>query len=66
MAPDRFYTWFVQGQCEHELGLDRQATVSYERCLELSPRHLEASRKLAEITNQGWSLSKGLRRLIGR
>jgi tetratricopeptide (TPR) repeat protein len=66
MAPDRFYTWFVQGQCEHELGLDRQAKVSYERCLELSPRHVDASRKLAEVTNQGWSLSKGLRRLIGR
>ena len=65
-APDSFYAWFVQGQCEQALGFDRQAKISYERCLELSPRHVEASRKLAELANQGWSLSKGLRRLIGR
>ena len=65
-APDRFYTWFIQGQCEQALGFDRQAKLSYERCLELSPRHVEASHKLAEVANQGWSLSKGLRRLIGR
>jgi tetratricopeptide (TPR) repeat protein len=65
-APDRFYTWFIQGQCEQALGFDRQARQSYERCLELSPRHVEANHKLAEVTNPGWSLSKGLRRLIGR
>jgi tetratricopeptide (TPR) repeat protein len=65
-APDRFYTWFIQGQCEQELGFDRQSKLSYERCLELSPRHIEASHKLAQVANPGWSLSKGLRRLIGR
>jgi tetratricopeptide (TPR) repeat protein len=65
-APDSFYAWFVRGQCEQAVGFDRPAKVSYERCLELSPRHVEASRKLAELENQGWSLSKGLRRLIGR
>jgi tetratricopeptide (TPR) repeat protein len=66
IAPDRFYSWFIQGQCEQTLGFDRQAKLSYERCLELSPRHIEANHKLAEIANQGWSLSKKLRRLIGR
>jgi tetratricopeptide (TPR) repeat protein len=65
-APDRFYTWFIQGQCEQALGLDRQARLSYERCLELSPRHIDASHRLAAVANPGWSLSKGLRRLIGR
>jgi tetratricopeptide (TPR) repeat protein len=65
-ASDRFYAWLIQGQCEQTLGFDRQAKSSYERCLELSPRHVEANHKLAEVTNPGWSLSKGLRRLIGR
>jgi len=65
-APDSFYAWFVRGQCEQAVGFDGPAKISYGRCLELSPRHVEASRKLAEIENQGWSLSKGLRRLIGR
>jgi tetratricopeptide (TPR) repeat protein len=66
MSPQSFYAWFVQGQCEQALGFDRQAGDSYRRVLELSPRHVDANRKLAEIANQGWSLSKGLRRLIGR
>jgi len=66
MSPQSFYAWFVQGQCEQTLGFDRQAEDSYGRVLELSPRHVDASRELAEIANQGWSLSKGLRRLIGR
>ena len=61
-----FYAWFVQGQCEQALGFDRQAENSYRRVLELSPRHVDANRKLAELANQAWSLSKGLRRLIGR
>lgn len=65
-APDRFYTWLIQGECEQALGFDRQAKQSYERCLELSPRHIEANHKLAAITNQGWSLKRGLKRLIGR
>jgi tetratricopeptide (TPR) repeat protein len=65
-APDSFYAWFVRGQCEQAVGFERPARISYERCLELSPRHVEASRKLAELDNQGWSLSKRLRRLIGR
>jgi tetratricopeptide (TPR) repeat protein len=66
IAPDRFYAWLIQGQCEQALGFDRQAKISYERCLELSPRHVEANHKLAEVTNPGWSLKKGLKRLIGR
>jgi hypothetical protein len=65
-APESFYAWFILGQCEQALGFDRQSKVSYERCLELSPCHIKASRKLNEIDNQGWSLSRGLRRLIGR
>jgi tetratricopeptide (TPR) repeat protein len=65
-APDRFYCWYVQGCCEQELSLDRQAAQSFKRCLELSPRHVEASRHLEELTNQPWSLTRSLRRLLGR
>ncbi|MGP0067802.1 MAG: tetratricopeptide repeat protein [Isosphaeraceae bacterium] len=65
-APEGFYAWFVRGRCEQAVGFDRAAKASYERCLELSPRHVEAGRKIAELENQGWSLSRGLRRLIGR
>jgi tetratricopeptide (TPR) repeat protein len=65
-APDRFYAWFIQGQCEQALGFDRQAKLCYERCLELSPRHIEANHKLAEVARESWSLSTRLRRLIGR
>jgi tetratricopeptide (TPR) repeat protein len=63
-APDKFYAWFIQGQCEQALGFDRQAKLCYERVLELSPRHIEANHKLAEVANP--SLSRRLRRLIGR
>lgn len=66
MSPQSFYAWFVQGECEQALGFDRQAETSFQRVLELSPRHVDASRKLGELTNQGWSLKRGLRRLIGR
>jgi tetratricopeptide (TPR) repeat protein len=65
-SPGSFYAWLVQGDCERATGLDRQARTSYERCLELSPRHQDASRKLAELDNRGWSLPRGVRRLIGR
>ncbi len=65
-SPGSFYAWMIQGDCERATGLDRQAKHSYERCLELSPRHQDASRKLAAIENQGWSLARGVRRRIGR
>jgi tetratricopeptide (TPR) repeat protein len=65
-GPQSAFAWYTQGRCEQELGFDRQAEKSYGRCRELLPGHVEAGRKLAEIANQGWSLSRGLRRLIGR
>lgn len=64
--PGSDYAWYTQGTCERKLNLDRQAETSYLRCRELSPGHVEAGRRLSEIANQGWSLSKSLRRLIGR
>jgi tetratricopeptide (TPR) repeat protein len=65
-APQSFYCWFVQGRCEQELALDRQAEQSFRRCLELSPRHVEAGRRLDELLEQPWSLKRSIRRLLGR
>jgi tetratricopeptide (TPR) repeat protein len=65
-APQSFYCWYVQGWCEQELALDRQAEQSFQRCLELAPKHVEASRRLAELSNKPWSLKQGIRRLLGR
>jgi tetratricopeptide (TPR) repeat protein len=64
-APESFYCWYVQGRCEQRLGLDRPAGQSLMRCLELCPKHAEASRLLAELSAQRWSLGKRLRRLLG-
>ena len=41
-APDRYYTWYVQGLCQEQLAFDGQAQKSYRRCLELCPRHADA------------------------
>jgi tetratricopeptide (TPR) repeat protein len=65
-GPQGAYAWYTQGLCEQSLGFERQAETSFRRCQELAPGHVEAGRRLAEIANQRWSLSKGLRRLIGR
>jgi len=65
-GPQSPFAWYTQGRCEQDLGFDRQAETSYHRCRELAPGHVDAGRKLSEIANQGWSLSRGLRRLIGR
>jgi tetratricopeptide (TPR) repeat protein len=66
ISPQSFYAWFVEGECEQALEFDRQAETSFQRVLELSPRHVDASRKLCELANQGWSLKRGLRRVVGR
>lgn len=64
-SPQSAYAWYVQGVCEAELNLIRPAKRSFERCLELSPRHLEAERRLEALARQGWSLGKSLRRFFG-
>lgn len=65
-APESFYCWYVQGRCEQELALDGQAERSFRRCLELSPKHVEATRRLDELSQRPWSLKRGIRRLLGR
>jgi tetratricopeptide (TPR) repeat protein len=62
-APDSAHAWYQQGCCEDELGLTKRAQASFRRCLELAPGHVEAERQIVKVTNRGWSLKRGLRRL---
>lgn len=63
-APERCYPWFLQGEIEMALGLESAAEKSWQRCLELSPGHVEADRRLADFSNH-WSLGRFWRRLFG-
>lgn len=65
-APDHAYTWYIQGLCQARVGFDQQAVQSYQRCLELSPGHEEAKRRLRELEQQSWSPWRWLRRLFRR
>ncbi len=66
LAPDAPYVWYVQGVCQAELGLTRAARDSFQRCLELSPRHADAEEQLRRLQRWSWSPMKMLRRLFGR
>jgi tetratricopeptide (TPR) repeat protein len=63
-APDQPYCWLVQGCCERELGLYSAAFLSFEKCLELKPNHLEAKRHLNELNAHRWTLAGRLKRLF--
>ncbi len=65
-APDQHYAWHVQGLCQQQLGMNSAARKSFERCLELCPRHSEAASRLAEVKMPGFPLGRILRRLFGR
>ncbi|MGO9109449.1 MAG: hypothetical protein ACLP9L_09460 [Thermoguttaceae bacterium] len=64
--PEAHYVWYVQGICQSELGLTRAARESFQRCLELCPRHADAAEQLQRLQQGGWSPLKMLRRLFGR
>jgi tetratricopeptide (TPR) repeat protein len=64
-APDQFYCWYVYGGAQHALGLRRQAKESFEQCLKLSPRHVEATHRL-ETLRGGNFLMRTIRHLLGR
>ena len=49
LAADWHYVWYVQGLCQSELLLTRQARQSFMRCLELCPRHDETKMQLLEL-----------------
>jgi Tfp pilus assembly protein PilF len=65
-APDSYYAWYQFGYCQWKLGLNHAAGQSFNRCLELCPKHEEASRRLAELDRPQWPLVRTFRRLMGR
>lgn len=64
MAPDQFYCWYVYGCAQAELRLHRQARASFAECLKLSPRHVEATERLAALES-GRGILATMRRWFG-
>lgn len=63
-APDAYYGWYVQGLCQSRIGFASAARASFERCLELCPRHADAQHRLAELGRSGWPLIHAIRRVF--
>ena len=64
--PEAAYAWYVQGLCQSAFGLTRAARESFQRCLELLPRHADAQEQLRLLRRWNWSPMKFFRRLFGR
>jgi tetratricopeptide (TPR) repeat protein len=66
-APEACLVWYVHGICLAELGLTPGARASFQRCLEISPRHADAREQLGRLRGWNtWSPLKMFRRLFGR
>lgn len=65
-APEAFYAWYTQGVCQQILGFDGPARSSFQRCLELCPRHADALGRLNELGRSRWSPVGVVRRVMGR
>jgi Tfp pilus assembly protein PilF len=64
--PESAYMWYIQGVCQAEFGLAHAARDSFERCLELSPRHADAEEQLQRLRKWSFSPLKLIRRLFRR
>lgn len=62
-APDQAYCWYRQGECEAALGLTAAAERSFGRCLQLVPKHADATRALGDLSSGG-SVGRLFRRLF--
>ncbi len=47
-------SWFVQGECQRELGLKSPAIHSYKKCLEVNRNFPEVSKRLAELETESF------------
>ncbi|HLA83559.1 MAG TPA: tetratricopeptide repeat protein [Thermoguttaceae bacterium] len=65
-TPDATQLWYMQGLCQAELGMTQAAKESFERCLELSPRHVATEKQLRRMKKRKWSARRLFRRLLGR
>lgn len=65
-APDAHYPWYVLGLCQAKLGFDNSASGSFQRCLELCPRHAESLSQLAQLKQPHWPFARIFGRFFGR
>jgi len=57
--------WLVQGDCQRKLGMEGAARLSYSRCVELAPGHIEARARLAENAGGLSGIVRRIRSLWG-
>jgi len=65
-APDQYYTWYVRGCAEADVGMKRPATESFQHCLQLCRGHVEAQERLRKLDSDGISPLRWLRGLFTR
>ena len=53
-APQSYYSWNVLGLCQSKLGFDAAAANTFNRCLQLCPRHADSLSRLAELQRSQW------------
>ena len=56
------YPWCVLGLCQSDMEMNAAALRSFERCLDVSPGHLEAQRSIARLSRRPFSLFRWWRR----
>ncbi len=56
-APEEAFAWFTRGQTEIQLGMNREAQRSFDRCLEFCPGHHDAGTQLAHLRSGQFSLA---------
>ncbi|KAB2675432.1 MAG: hypothetical protein DVB31_00565 [Verrucomicrobia bacterium] len=55
LAPDRFVTWLLAGECQAALGLNEAAQRSLHQALALEPTCRAAERALNDVRGEGWT-----------
>jgi hypothetical protein len=61
-ATQSYYPWYVLGLGQKKLGFDSSAITSFNRVLQICPRHADALSRLAELERPQWPFAK----LLGR
>ncbi len=65
-APDAYYAWYILGASQAKIGFSNPAIASFNRCLELCPRHSDAMSQLAELERGSWPFARVVARWFGR
>ena len=67
LAPERFATWLLAGECQAALGLNEAARRSLHQALALEPSSRDAERALHDVSGKGWTdrFTKQIGRMFG-